>query len=97
MGKKDLKSKRGDEKTICLPFGQEEYYKIVDCPALFRKSLDDRINLFPELFPAEIDQGSDERHPPFEKTLIADSSHKNREYTLYHPPFFCDAVYDRNC
>ncbi len=57
MGKKDLKSKRGDGKTICLPFGQEEYYKVVDCPALFRKSLDDRINLFPELFPAEIDRG----------------------------------------
>lgn len=57
MGKKDLKSKCGDGKTICLPFCREEYCKVVEDTDLFRKSLDDRINLFPELFPAEIDQG----------------------------------------
>lgn len=57
MGKTDLKSTLGKDRTICLPFEREEYWNIIDDPNAFRKSVDDRIEQFPELFPDEICQG----------------------------------------
>jgi hypothetical protein len=57
MGKTDRKSVHRKNRTICLPFSQEEYianiYELVN----FRKCIDDRLKLFPELFPMEITNG----------------------------------------
>lgn len=44
-------------RTICLPLSQEEYAASVEKPDDFRRIVDARINLFPELFPANIDKG----------------------------------------
>ncbi len=57
MEKKDLKTKPGDDKSICLYFRRESYCDTVNDPILFRKTLDDYIKHFPELFPAEIARG----------------------------------------
>jgi hypothetical protein len=40
-----------------LPFSQEDYNANVDDPINFRKCIDDRIELFPELLPPEIAKG----------------------------------------
>jgi hypothetical protein len=57
MGKADNKSALQNNRTICLPFSQEDYIPNVDDPLDFRKCVDDRIELFPELFPPEIAKG----------------------------------------
>jgi hypothetical protein len=57
MGKADVKSAYRHNKTICLPFSQQDYNANVDDPVNFRKCIDDRIKLFPELFPPEITNG----------------------------------------
>lgn len=57
MGKADNKSALQNNRTICLPFSQEDYIPNVDDPLDFRKCVDDRIKLFPELFPPEIAKG----------------------------------------
>ena len=57
MGKADNKSALHNNRTICLPFSQEDYIPNVDDPLDFRKCVDDRIELFPELFPPEIAKG----------------------------------------
>ena len=44
-------------KTICLPFEQNSYEKIVSDSVKFRKYLDRMIEAFPELFPKEIEKG----------------------------------------
>ena len=57
MGKADTKSAHRNNKTICLPFSQEDYNANVDDPINFRKCIDDRIELFPDFFPPEIAKG----------------------------------------
>ena len=57
MGKADLQSAHRSNRTICLPFSQQDYNANVNDPVNFRKCLDDRIKLFPELFPPEITNG----------------------------------------
>lgn len=57
MGKADNKPALQNNRTICLPFSQEDYIPNVDDPLDFRKCVDDRIELFPELFPPEIAKG----------------------------------------
>lgn len=57
MGKADLASAHRNNKTICLPFSQEEYNATVADPVAFRKCVDERLELFPELFPPEITMG----------------------------------------
>jgi hypothetical protein len=57
MGKRDLKSECGDKNSICLCFDREEYLDNLFDPVSFRKIVDTQLELFPELFPAEIDQG----------------------------------------
>jgi hypothetical protein len=49
------KSVARKSRTICLPFSKEDYFP--NDQMLFRKSIDDRIRLFPELFPPEISEG----------------------------------------
>lgn len=44
-------------KTICIPCSQQDYERIVDDPARFRKFLDRQIEAPPELFPPEIHRG----------------------------------------
>ena len=57
MGKADLKSAHRSNRSICLPFSQQDYNANVNDPINFRKCIDDRIKLFPELFPPEITNG----------------------------------------
>lgn len=57
MGKADVQSTHRSNKTICLPFSQQDYNANVNDPINFRKCIDDRIKLFPELFPSEITNG----------------------------------------
>jgi len=57
MGKADTESATRKKRIICLPFSQEDYILNVDDPIDFRKCIDERIKLFPELFPPEIANG----------------------------------------
>ena len=57
MGKADTKSAHRNNRTICLPFSQEEYNVIINDASDFRICIDKRIELFPELFPAQITKG----------------------------------------
>ncbi len=57
MGKADTKSAHRDNKTICLPFSQQVYNANINIASDFRKCIDERIELFPELFPPEITKG----------------------------------------
>ena len=57
MKKDDKESPLQENRSICLPFTQEDYSKNVNDPINFRKKIDDRIELHPELFLAEIANG----------------------------------------
>ena len=57
MEKVDNISTLKKNRTICLPFTQENYEKNVEDPARFRKCLDDRMKRYPELFPHEMLNG----------------------------------------
>jgi len=57
MRKDDKESPLQKNRTICLPFSQEDYCINVNDPIDFRKKIDDRIELHPKLFPAEIVNG----------------------------------------
>ena len=57
MEKADKISTLQKNRTICLPFLQEDYEKNINAPADFRKCIDDRIESFPELFPDKIVNG----------------------------------------
>ena len=54
MGKTDTESATRNNRTICLPFSQDVYNDNIQNPDTFRNCLNERIELFPELFPAEI-------------------------------------------
>src|SRR5262249_6792993 len=43
--------------TICLPINQDLYQQIIDCPARFRRWLDQSFREMPELFPAAFAHG----------------------------------------
>jgi len=57
MGNADTESATRNNRTICLPFSQEDYEATVKNPVEFRSSIDERIELFPELFPTEVADG----------------------------------------
>jgi len=57
MGNADTASATRNNRTICLPFSQEDYEANIKNPADFRSCIDKRIELFPELFPTEVAGG----------------------------------------
>lgn len=57
MGKAENESAIRNNRTICLPFSQELYNTNIENPFDFRRCIDERIELFPELFPPEITNG----------------------------------------
>lgn len=57
MGKADDKSAHRENRTICLPFTQEDYRASISDSAIFRKCIDECIAQYPELFPPEIAKG----------------------------------------
>lgn len=57
MGKTEQLPSNRNNRTICLPFSQEIYLSNIDNASDFRKSVDERIKMFPELFPFEIAKG----------------------------------------
>jgi hypothetical protein len=44
-------------RTICLPFAEESYLRIITDPAEFRRAIDDCFQAMPELFPAGFVEG----------------------------------------
>ena len=62
MRKADAGSAHRHNRTICVPFSQEVYGAMHQNPESFRAYLNERIELFPELFPAGITRIPDERH-----------------------------------
>jgi len=50
MGNAETESATRNNRTICLPFSQEYYKANIIDPIDFRKCIDERIVLFPELF-----------------------------------------------
>jgi hypothetical protein len=57
MGKAETDSAHRNNRTICLPFSQEEYNACIKNALEFRTCIDKRLELFPELFPPEITKG----------------------------------------
>jgi hypothetical protein len=57
MEKADHKPAHRINRTICLPFSQEEYSANVHEAIKFRNCIDNRIKRFPEVFPPEIKDG----------------------------------------
>ena len=57
MGIADTRSANRNNRTICFPFSQDNYESNIHNPDDFRGSIDKRIELFPELFPPEIENG----------------------------------------
>ena len=57
MGKADAKSAHRNNRNIGLPFSQQIYNANINNASDFRKCIDERIELFPELFPPEITTG----------------------------------------
>ncbi|BBO81023.1 hypothetical protein DSCO28_15890 [Desulfosarcina ovata subsp. sediminis] len=57
MGIAGSTSANRNNRTICLPFSQDNYECNILNPKDFRLCLDQRIELFPELFPDEIANG----------------------------------------
>jgi len=57
MGKADTESATRNNRNICLPFSQELYHANIENSFDFRRCIDERIELFPELFPPEITNG----------------------------------------
>jgi hypothetical protein len=57
MGIADKRSANRNNRTICLPFSQDNYDSNIHNPDDFRICIEKRIKLFPELFPAEIANG----------------------------------------
>ena len=44
-------------RTLCLPFEEESYRRVVDDPDEFRRGVDACFRNAPELFPAGFDRG----------------------------------------
>jgi hypothetical protein len=44
-------------RTLCLPFAEESYSRIIDDPIEFRRAIDDRFRSMPELFPTGFAEG----------------------------------------
>ena len=89
MGKADTKSAHRNNRTICLPFSQEEYNATINDASDFRICIDKRIGLFPELFPAEITKGylmKDIYHPRKQSVPIRRIEIAGVAYTIR--PFF---------
>ncbi|MCP3923075.1 MAG: hypothetical protein GY714_10860 [Desulfobacterales bacterium] len=57
MKKADSESTLRKNRTICLPFSQEDYNANIHEAEKFRKCIDEQINFFPELFPPDIING----------------------------------------
>jgi hypothetical protein len=57
MEEVDARSTTRCNRNICLPFSQDVYNKNIEDPINFRKCINERIELFPELFPPEIYTG----------------------------------------
>lgn len=57
MVKADVKPTHRKNRTICLPFLQEEYITNIYGSINFRNCIDTQVELFPELFPPEIKTG----------------------------------------
>jgi len=91
MGNAETESATRDNRTICLPFSQEIYHANITDPIDFRKCIDEKIALFPELFPPEISTGyqmKDIYHPKKQSVPIRRIEIAGIAYTI-RPSFYC--------
>ena len=44
-------------RVVCVPFNSDEYRTVVESASAFRAYMDEKIRLFPELFPENINPG----------------------------------------
>jgi hypothetical protein len=70
MGKADTGSTTRNNRSICLPFTQDVYDQNIEDPVSFRKCIDERLELYPELFPAEVSDGYKMKDSHFSKKLL---------------------------
>jgi len=85
MGNADTKSATQNNRTICLPFSQEVYHPNIENSYDFRRCIDERIELFPELFPPEIANGylmKDIYHSKKQSVLIRRIDIDGTPYTI---------------
>jgi hypothetical protein len=69
-------------RTLCLPFAEESYSRIIDDPIEFRRAIDERFQSMPELFPAGFAQGyrlkddrvSAKRNVPIRRLILRDGT-----------------------
>ena len=69
MGIADSTSTNRNNRIICLPFSQDIYDAVIHDPSDFRGCIDRQIELFPELFPADISNGYKMKDIYFSKKL----------------------------
>lgn len=70
MGKEDSRSTTRKNRSICLPFTQDVYNQNIKDSVSFRKCIDERNRLYPELFPPEISDGYQMKDSYFSKKLM---------------------------
>lgn len=54
MKEQEVQTESRKNRVICAPFETDEYNEVVKNPLAFRSALDEKIGLFPELFPDDI-------------------------------------------
>ena len=70
MQNPELKSTPHKNRIIVAPFNQDQYSKIILAPCKFRKSLNNFIKLYPEIFPPEINMGYQMKDIYYSKKLF---------------------------
>jgi hypothetical protein len=69
-------------RTLCLPFAEESYFRVIDDPIEFRRAIDERFQSMPELFPAGFAEGyrlkddrvSVKRKVPIRRLILKDGT-----------------------
>lgn len=67
MKKVDEKITTRNNRSICLPFEEEEYKQNIEDFTKFRNCIDEKIHIYPELFPPEIINGYQMKDSNFSK------------------------------
>jgi hypothetical protein len=71
-----------EHRTLCLPFAEESYSRVIDDPIEFRRAIDERFQSMPELFPAGFaggyrlkdDRVSIKRKVPIRRLILRDGT-----------------------
>lgn len=83
MSKTDKITTTRNNRSICLPFTQDDYNKSINNSVEFRKHIDKSIQLYPEIFPPEITNGYQMKDSHFSKKLMIKIRRINIAETAY--------------